>query len=99
MKFTLLFLSLLSLSCSDPKAKGQLEETKKSFASPEKIGTLPDGREIFLVKREMGTALTPHYIYFVGSTITINNNNGKHRQVAVLIDGVEYTKKEGAETP
>jgi hypothetical protein len=99
MKFTLLLLSLLSLSCSGPKSKDTIEETKQNFKSPEKIGTLPDGREIFLVKREMGTALVPHYIYFVGSTITINNNNGKHSQIAVLIDGVEYTKKEGAETP
>ncbi len=102
MKLALLLLSLLSLSCKRPNDKEPLEKTKKSFGSPEKIGTLSDGREIFLVVRDMGSG-HDHNIYFVGSSATLNQavSQGKTtvNQITVLIDGVEYTKKEAAETP
>lgn len=74
MKNTLLTIAaaLCLSACSNESSPDSLKATKQSFSSPQKIGTLPDGREVKLVIREMGDNLHDHYIYFVDSSVTIN---------------------------
>lgn len=90
------FLSLVS--CDGPNDPAPMAATKSSFENPEKVGTLQDGREVFCAKRDMESNSHPRYIYFVGNTITANHTvpQGKtsYNQVTVLIDGVEYVRKD-----
>jgi hypothetical protein len=95
----LLVSSVLFLSCDGPNDPIPRANTASSFASPETVGELADGRIVKCVVRDRGYN-HPHYIYFVenadgGKTVTTNQavSAGKstRNQVTVLIDGVKYT--------
>lgn len=89
MKYILLsLLSLILLGCSSQEEVNK--ENKGSFAAPETVGTLPDGRTIQVVQYRRTSTSSTHFIYFVGSDITINRAEGKQHLVNVVIDGVEY---------
>lgn len=93
MKIGTLIVTLVAallLGCTNENSPGPREDTAKSFASPQQVGVLPDGRIVSVVWRSMGERVGVHYIYFVDNTITMNTTEGKARKVVVLIDGVEY---------
>lgn len=82
---------MLLTACGDP-----------SISAPEDTGgTLPDGRKIKCITRNMGAMESNHYIYFIenpdhqGYTVTSNHTEGKSgNQVEVTIDGVRYVPLE-----
>jgi ABC-type thiamine transport system substrate-binding protein len=89
---------IICVSCQEsPDNPTALALTKQSFDNPQEVGTLPDGRVVKVVCRDMGTHAT-HYIYFVDGVTTINRNvpQGKtsYNQVVVEIDGVKYVPVE-----
>lgn len=96
MKY-LLLLSLLMVSCDGPDDSNPRALTAASFSNPQTIGTLPDGREVKLIVRNMGNSEN-HFIYFVGDTATTNYSvpQGKshYNQVLVEINGVKYVPVE-----
>ena len=98
-KILLLIVSVTGLTCCEgPFDEEPQKQTEQNFANPQKVGTLPDGRVVNVVRRVMGSGVHDHYIYFVGETITTNTTipTGKtsYNQTTVLINGVEYVKKD-----
>lgn len=90
-------LAFLLPSCGDSPAEAQAK-TEASFDRPREAGTLPDGRKIKYVVVSRGASYHDHYIYFVDGAITVNRSVSQGKtttnQVTVLIDGVEYVRKD-----
>lgn len=98
-KYFLFALSALVLaSCESQEAARKT--TASNFKSPVEAGTLPDGRKVKYVVVEVANT-HDHYIYFVDNVISVNRNvsQGKTTShlVTVLIDGVEYVRKDAVE--
>lgn len=87
MKYITLLFCLLTPSCTDSP-----QEIQSKIDSPERIGKLEDGREVFMFTR-IRSGIT-HYIYFVENTFSSNYAVGKSHEVVVYIDGVKYVKAE-----
>lgn len=90
--FSLILIASL-VGCDGPNDPVPLKTTEINFSRPETVGTLPDGRVIKYVVRDMGN-LHDHTIYFVDNTITVNSSvfagKSTRNQVSVLIDAVMY---------
>jgi hypothetical protein len=103
LKPLLLLLVLLISGCRDENSPLSLANTEKYFANPTEVGTLPDGRVVKCVWRDMGENTHAHCIYFVDNTITVNRSvqAGKttRNDVSVMIDGVKYIAAPTAEKP
>lgn len=65
-------ITLFTVACSRENTQGALKDTSNSFENPQLVGTLPDGRNVKVVIREMGTLMHNHYIYFVDNVTTVN---------------------------
>lgn len=89
--------------CDGPDSPEILQQTALSFSQPKHVGTLPDGRNVSVVVREMGTNASDHFIYFVDNTISMNHTIQQGKQtrnnVTVLIDGIEYAPVDKTSKP
>lgn len=90
MKYITLLLFIAIVGCGEPQ---KIENAESSSA-----GTLPDGRIVKYIKRNMGAGVV-HYIYYVenpdgGYSVSVNEPKGKGRQTIVEIDGIRYVPAE-----
>lgn len=99
MKYLLLLVPILMVSCNPtgPDDAAPRAITESWFKNPQYVGTLPDGRVVNYVIRDMGSGYD-HYIYFVDGSMTLNTREkvGKttYQRVIVEIDGVKYVPVE-----
>lgn len=94
-----LIVAVSIVGCTDENSHEVRIANKENFSSPKEVGVLPNGQVVKRVTLERG-AHHNHYIYFADGAITVNHAvpHGKStvNQVTVMINGVEYIKKESA---
>lgn len=99
MKYIITLTLLLILSsCGDSPSQAAQRAAKfqHDLQHPQFLGTTPSGDNVYFVIRETGSY--PHYIYFTGKTITVNDSvpQGKFttNRATVIINGEEFVKKD-----
>lgn len=73
-KIGLLIFAVSTLSACGPTAQEAIVLNTNSLKSPETVGTLPDGQILQVVVVRRADNAYPHYVYFVGNTVTVNHS-------------------------
>ena len=84
---TLLLIATVTLFSGCTNKTGAQAQTQASFSNPEQVGTLPDGRKVYMVTRVIPFGLHDHYIYYVengGTTVNHNVSAGKSTYQTVV---------------